>query len=55
MTLDVLKSVAFLSGVLDAEALEKLADSSDTTEFAKGAVLMREGELGRSMFIIVEG
>jgi CRP-like cAMP-binding protein len=52
---DVLKTIPIFASVLDDEQLAALANRLGITEFARGAVLMRQGEMGASMFAIVKG
>ena len=52
---DTLKSVTFFSGVVGPDALEQLAAATGAVQFARGAVMMRQGDLGQSMFVIVTG
>jgi len=52
---EVLKSLPFFGGVLDDAQIEALANGVLAREFPKKAVLMRQGELGGSMFVLTEG
>ena len=52
---DTLRSTAFFSDVLDPDALDGLAAAVRPVQFARGAVIVRQGELGQSLFIIVDG
>jgi CRP-like cAMP-binding protein len=52
---DVLISIPFFANVLDRQQIEMLADGLRITSFARGVVLMRQGEIGASMFVIVSG
>lgn len=52
---ELLTSAKFFSSVLDPEALDTLAASAKVRQFARGDKLMREGELGQSLFLIGEG
>jgi CRP-like cAMP-binding protein len=52
---DVLKSVPIFAAVLSADQLAALAGRLGITDFARGTVLMRQGEMGASMFVIVRG
>ena len=45
----------FFDAVLDAQAQDALAAASHRVTFPRGAVLMRQGDLGSSMFSIVSG
>lgn len=51
----VLNSTAFFNVVLDAEQLDALAAGVHARTFAKREVLLRERELGQSMFALIEG
>lgn len=51
----ILNSTAFFNVVLDAEQLDALAEGVTARTFAKRDVLVRERELGHSMFALVEG
>jgi CRP-like cAMP-binding protein len=52
---EVLKSVPFFGAVLDHSGMVVVADRSQLREFPRGAVMMREGDFGQCMFIIVAG
>jgi CRP-like cAMP-binding protein len=52
---DVLKLTPFFGAVLDQSELDLLAESLRISTFPRGAVLMRQGDDGSSMFVIVEG
>ena len=52
---DVLKSIPIFASVLSDEQLAALANRLGITEFPRGAVLMRQGEMGSSMFAIIRG
>ena len=52
---DVLKSIPIFSTVLGDEQITALASRLGVTQFARGAVLMRQGEMGTSMFAIMKG
>lgn len=52
---EVLKSIAIFSTVLSDDQISALASRLGITQFAKGAVLMRQGEIGASMFAIMKG
>ncbi len=45
----------FFDSVLDAAAIDKLHAASSHVTFPRGAVLMRQGDPGHSMFTIVKG
>ena len=51
----ILNATSFFNVVLDAEALDRLAAAATLREFARGAVLMRQGDGGDSMFVVVDG
>ncbi len=51
----LLNSTAFFNVVLDAEQLDALAGGARVAHFRKGDVVVRQGELGASMFVLVEG
>jgi CRP-like cAMP-binding protein len=51
----LLNSTAFFDVVLDAEQLDALARAVKVVHFGKRDVIMRERDLGASMFAIVEG
>ena len=51
----ILNSTAFFNVVLDAEQLDTLAAAVKVVQFAKRDVIVRERELGKSMFALVEG
>ncbi|HMN86137.1 MAG TPA: cyclic nucleotide-binding domain-containing protein [Bauldia sp.] len=53
--LKALGSAGFFRDVLDASALERLAGAARPVTFAKGAPLMRQGEIGASLFLIESG
>jgi CRP/FNR family transcriptional regulator, cyclic AMP receptor protein len=52
--LKVLESTPFLVG-LKADALAMLGEKGTVRDFAPGEVIVREGDPGHSLFIIVEG
>mgnify|MGYP001205419037 CR=1 FL=1 len=52
---DVLKGIPFFAEVLDEAALDQLAEAATRTEFDHGTVLIREGDPGESLFVIVQG
>jgi CRP-like cAMP-binding protein len=45
----------FFDAVLDATAVDRLHAASRRVTFPRGAVLMRQGDLGQSMFTILSG
>jgi CRP-like cAMP-binding protein len=51
----ILNATSFFDVVLDAEQLDRLAASAKVVHFGKRDVLVRERELGASMFALVEG
>ena len=52
--LDLLRSIPIFAG-LDGRQLEKIAQLTDEVDVPAGKVLMRQGEPGNEMFIIVSG
>jgi CRP-like cAMP-binding protein len=52
---DVLKSIPIFASILNEAQLAALANRLGVTNFARGTVLMRQGEMGASMFAIVSG
>ncbi|MBV1877655.1 MAG: cyclic nucleotide-binding domain-containing protein [Pseudomonadales bacterium] len=50
----ILKSVKILSSVPEAQ-LTDLATIAETRDFAAGEVIIRQGELGTSMYIVARG
>jgi CRP-like cAMP-binding protein len=53
---DVVASVPFFVDVLDFRQLDMLGERlAEPKDFPRGAVLMRQGDLGQSMFIVAEG
>jgi CRP-like cAMP-binding protein len=52
---DVLKLTPFFGAVLDQSELDLLAEGLRVTEFPRGTVLMRQGDTGSSLFVIVAG
>lgn len=51
----VLASVPLFAKTLAADELDRLAANVRSAKFARGAVLMRERDLGRSMFVLTGG
>ncbi|MCB1502709.1 MAG: cyclic nucleotide-binding domain-containing protein [Bauldia sp.] len=51
----ILNATSFFNVVLDAEQLDTLAASARVVHFGKRDVLVRERELGASMFVLVDG
>ncbi len=51
---DFLETIPIFAGI-NAAALTELAQAVEEVEFRKGAVVVREGELGNRMFIIHTG
>ena len=51
----ILNATAFFNVVLDAGQLDALAEAVKVVQFAKRDVIVRERELGQSMFALVEG
>jgi CRP-like cAMP-binding protein len=52
---ELLKRIPFFAEVLDEAALDQLAKAATRSEFDHGTVLIREGDPGESMFVIVRG
>lgn len=52
---EVLSSTAFFSEVLDEASLDRLAADLRVAAFPKGSVLIKEDELGSSMFVLAGG
>lgn len=52
---EFLGTVAFFADVLDAGELDALATGTKTSEFDRAAVIVREHDLGDSMFAILRG
>ncbi len=52
---DILKLTPFFGAVLDQSELDLLAGSLRVASFPRGTVLMRQGDDGPSMFVIVDG
>ena len=52
---DDFSETRFFDAVLDAQARDALSAASHRVSFTRGAVLMRQGDLGSSMFSIVSG
>lgn len=52
---EVLKSIPIFATVLGDDQIASLAARLGITQFARGTVLMRQGEMGTSMFAIVKG
>jgi CRP-like cAMP-binding protein len=52
---DILKLTPFFGAVLDQSELDLLAGSLRIATFPRGAVLMRQGDGGSSMFVIADG
>ena len=50
-----LSSTGFFRGVLDAEALARLAAAAKPAAFGRGPPLMRQGVLGGGVFVIAAG
>jgi CRP-like cAMP-binding protein len=51
----VLKSVPFFGAVLDNAGIVVVADRSQLRDFARNAVMMRQGDFGQCMFVIISG
>lgn len=52
--IELLKSIPLFSG-LDGRELERIAQLMDEVDVPAGKVLMRQGELGAEMFIVLSG
>jgi CRP-like cAMP-binding protein len=52
---ELLGDIAFFSETLDAQQLDVLAKVAKRRTYPKGSVLMKEGDDGRSMFVIEDG
>lgn len=52
--LDLLRSVPLFSG-LGKKEIERLGQLTDSVDFPAGRVLMRQGDLGSEMFVVVSG
>jgi CRP-like cAMP-binding protein len=52
---DELGGTRFFDAVLDASAIDALHAASHRVTFNRGAVLMRQGDVGASMFTIISG
>jgi CRP-like cAMP-binding protein len=52
---DILAGVPFFAEALDEAQLDALADSARKAEYDSGAILMREGDPGESLLVIVSG
>jgi CRP-like cAMP-binding protein len=50
-----LRTVPFFSDVLQTRHLDELASVCEARVFKPGSVLMRQGDIGNSMFCIIEG
>jgi len=51
----ILNATAFFNVVLDAGQLDRLAAATRVVRFKRGEVLMRQNDLGSSMFVLVDG
>ena len=52
---DVLAKTPFFAGVVDVRGLDTLSARLRFTDYAKGATLIREDDLGSSMFVLASG
>jgi len=52
---EVLNSTSLFAKVLDPAEIETLASGLKLADFPRGAVLMRQGEEGATMFILLQG
>ena len=53
--LDILASTPFFADVLDADQLQTLSGRLRVADYAKGATLIREDDIGESMFVLASG
>ena len=51
----ILNATAFFNVVLDARQLDRLAEATKVVRFKRGEVIMRQNDLGSSMFVLVDG
>ncbi len=51
----ILNATAFFNVVLDARQLDRLAEATRVVRFKRGEVIMRQNDLGSSMFVLVDG
>ena len=51
----ILNATAFFNVVLDARQLDRLAEATRVVRFRRGEVIMRQNDLGSSMFVLVDG
>lgn len=52
---DILKLTPFFGAVLDQSELDLLAENLRVASFPRGSVLLRQGDAGSSMFVVVDG
>jgi CRP-like cAMP-binding protein len=52
---DILKLTPFFGAVLDQSELDLLAENLRVAGFPRGTVLLRQGDAGSSMFVVVDG
>jgi CRP-like cAMP-binding protein len=52
---ELLAKTPFFAGVLAPAELDRLAATLVVKDFPRGAVIVRQGDLGASMFVLVEG
>lgn len=52
---DILAKTPFFTGVLDAHQLSGLSSRLRLTDYAKGVTLIREDDIGSSMFVLADG
>jgi CRP-like cAMP-binding protein len=52
---EVLEKTPFFAGVMSAADLDRLAAKLQVKSFLRGACIVRQGEMGASMFIVVDG
>ena len=54
MTLEALRSAPLFAGLADAD-LERLAATVERQQLAPGGLLIREGDPGDAMYVVVSG
>jgi len=52
---EVLAKTPFFAGVMSAAELDRLAAKLQLKTFPRGAVIVRQGDIGASMFVLVDG
>lgn len=51
----ILNATSFFNVVLDARQLDRLAEATRVVRFRRGETIMRQNDLGASMFVLVDG